>query len=46
MHARGGFHDARDGDLRATDALAFVRTLYDVEGRIGDSGLRDAGVTA
>lgn len=31
MHVRRGFHDARDQDPRAVEALAFIRTLYAVE---------------
>lgn len=31
MHVRRGFHDVRDQDPRAVDALAVIRTLYAVE---------------
>ena len=46
MHARRGFHDARDNDPRAAEASAFVRTLYDVERRVGEMGLRGEAVAA
>lgn len=45
MHARRGFHDATDTDPRAAEALSFVRTLYDVERRIGELELRAEAVT-
>lgn len=44
MHARRGFHDARDTDPHAADALAFIRTLYDVERHIPDRNLRDHAI--
>jgi hypothetical protein len=46
MHARRGFHDVRDQDPRAVDALAFIRTLYAVERDITAAGLVGDGVAA
>jgi transposase/uncharacterized coiled-coil protein SlyX len=40
-----GFHDARDKDPRAAEALAFIRTLYDVERQIQDLELRADAVS-
>ena len=45
MHARRGFADARDRDPRAADALAHIRTLYAVEARATDLGLRDTDLS-
>lgn len=44
MHARRGFHDARDKDPRAAEALAFIRTLYDVERRTRELDLREHAI--
>lgn len=44
MHARRGFHDARDKDPRAAGALAFIRTLYDVERRTRELDLREHAI--
>ncbi len=41
MHVRRGFHDVRDQDPRAVEALAFIRTLYAVERTAKEHGLSD-----
>ncbi|MCU0706306.1 MAG: IS66 family transposase, partial [Fimbriiglobus sp.] len=41
MHARRGFHDVREQDPRAVDALAVIRTLYAVERAAKGLGLSD-----
>lgn len=45
MHARRGFHDARDQDPRACEALAFIRSLYEVARQAKDQGLSDTAVS-
>jgi transposase len=41
MHARRGFFDARDSDVRSIEALARIRTLYAVERRAKELALTD-----
>jgi hypothetical protein len=41
MPARRGFHEVREQDPRAVDALAFIRTLYAVERAARERGRSD-----
>jgi transposase len=45
MHARRGFHDARNQDPHACEALAFIRTLYEVERQAKDQSLSDTAMS-
>ena len=45
MHARRGFHQVREQDPRAVDALAVVRTLYAVERQAKERGLTDTALS-
>jgi transposase len=45
MHARRGFHDVREQDPRAVDALAFIRTLYAAERTAKERGLTDTALS-
>ena len=46
MHVRRGFHDAREQDPRAVEALAVIRTLYAVERDAKELKLGDTALSA
>jgi transposase len=46
MHVRRGFHDVRDQDPRAVEALAVIRTLYAVERDAAELKLSDTALSA
>lgn len=46
MHVRRGFHDVREQDPRAIEALAVIRTLYAVERDATELRLSDAALSA